>query len=147
MDFGVRMLQPATVESLGRALEHGTLSRAALERDLRERAGRRHPQIRLCNASARKANREVLPSAQVRGAHAELQPAHGGGADEVPEVPGRAGGNSSVAILQGMRAELIGVSTGGVPLTGLLPTVSCMAIAAVRSDHLGSKTEKPARER
>ena len=127
------MLQPATVAPSGRAPEHGTLSRAALERDLREGAGRRHPRVRLCNASARKANRAVLPRAQVRGAHAEPQPAHGSGASEVPRVPGRAGGNSSVAILQGMSAELIGVFTEGVPLTGFLLTAGGIAIAAVRT--------------
>ena len=119
-DFGVRMLQPATVEPSGRAVEHGTPSLAALERDLRERAGRHHPRVRLCNASARQANREVLPRAQVGCAHAEPQPAHGSGPSEVPGVPGRAGRKSSVAIPQGMSAELIGVFTEGVPLTDRL---------------------------
>ncbi len=85
------MLQPATVESLGRALEHGPLSRAALERDPCERDGRCQPRDRQSYASSRRANREVLPGAQVRGAHAGPQPAHGGGASELPEVSARVG--------------------------------------------------------
>ena len=103
------MLQPANIEWLGHALEHGKLSRSALECELRERDGRRYPRVPLRNFSARRANREVPPDAQVRDAHAEPQPAHCGGTSELPEVSARVGQDFESDRSPRMSAELIGI--------------------------------------